>query len=57
MFHINEIDWSQDTSDEKSTSHYLQMRNFLMKNTRIITYKVEHDKGGNKVVKAKIPFL
>ena len=31
MFHINNIDWLEDTPDGKSTSYYLLMRNRILK--------------------------
>ena len=52
MCDIDNIDWLEDTPDGKN--YIFTDEHFSKKNTRIITDKVKHQKGGNRMVKAKI---
>ena len=52
MCDIDNLDWLEDTPDGKK--YIFTDEHFSKKNTRIITDKVKHQKGGNRMVKAKI---
>ena len=54
MCDIDNIDGLDDTPDGKKYITLLTNEHFSKKNTRIITYEVKYQKGGNKIVKAKI---